>query len=280
MRVESDRRTKNQGWLHILGESDAAPPLPPKRIVHSHELAPRKRLDRIYSTLVNTHLVLAEEHKQNLVSRGLSEEDIYANGYRSVPTTLYGSNVSRMLSCFDLRGVPGFYKERGAWQMVTPGPGFLIPIRDSRNRIRGFQVRRDDDDPRYLWFSSASKPEGQSSGAPVHFAHPERVEEQESLYITEGALKADIVAARLCVPVVGLPGVSTIPEDFGDNLKRRFPGIREVSIAFDADWKRKRSVKAALLNLITELRRAGLPTKICRWPARFKGFDDYLTQSV
>lgn len=279
MRVESDKPTKNRGWLHVLKETNAprrqAPPQPD---LHSHPLASREHIDAIYSTLVIGHLVLSEEHRAKLESRGFTPDRVRSNCYRSVPTELFGANVARALSQYNLRGVPGFYRERGAWKMVTPGPGILIPVRDSRGRIRGFQVRRDEGSPRYLWFSSASKPEGQSSGAPVHFAHPERIKRQGRVYVTEGALKADVIAARLDCAAIGIPGVTTWPRGFGRNLKKLFPSLSDLRLCFDSDFKTNDNVRRALFGLLAELRGALYSPAVLTWDGQFKGFDDFLTR--
>lgn len=278
MRVESDKPTKNRGWLHILKESDDFTRRPaPRPDLHSHPLAPTPHLDGIYSTMIRGHLVLSEPHKANLLARGLSEIDIEKNGYKSVPTSLYGGTVARLLSEYDLRGVPGFYRERGRWQMFTPGAGFFISVRDSRHRIRGFQIRLDEGSTRYLWFSSASKPEGQSSGAPIHFARPNLIAEQRRVFITEGALKADVIAAKLNAPVIGIPGVTTWPGGFGQKLRRVCPTLREVFLCFDSDFKTNEHVRRALFALIAELRYALYSPSILTWDTA-KGFDDYLTR--
>lgn len=277
MKIESDKPTKNNGWLHILVESDTPRPVPPPRpIVHSHPPAEATRLDFIYTQLIRAHLVLSEEHRAKLTSRGLTDVQIDVNGYCSVPGPHFGRTVARLLSGHDLRGVPGFYREQGQWQMVTPGPGFLIPVRDSQRRLRGFQVRRDEGSPRYLWLSSASKPEGQSSGAPVHFAQPELIPAQRRVFVTEGALKADVISARLQAPVIGLPGVSTWPRGFGRGLRRRFPELKTILLCFDSDFRTNEHVTKALFNLITELRLALYCPAVLAWDEQFKGFDDYL----
>lgn len=274
MRVESDWPTKNGGYLHVLSEERRYDPKP-LPIVHSHPPAPPEHLDAIYSTLIRGHLKLAAEHVERLAARGLSESDIESNGYRSVPTDDFAHYVCRALSKYDLRGVPGFYKPGRAWAMWNPGKGFFIPVRDSRHRIRALQVRRDDGPTRYLWFSSASKPEGQSSGAPVHFAHPERICEQGRCFVTEGALKADVIAALTGEGCIGFGGLH-FPDGFGRGLRKAFPGITELLIAFDADLRTNEAVNRAAFRLISELRLAGLKASPVTWPEQYKGLDDYL----
>lgn len=280
MRKESDKPTKNHGWLHILCESsDFTPKAPTRPLVHSHPPAEPDRLDSVYTRLLRDLLVLSEDHRARLRARGLSDADVDAAGYASVPTALYARTAARLLEPLDLRGVAGFYKEQGFWQMVTPGPGFLIPVRDSGLRIRGLQVRRDEGSPRYLWFSSASKPEGQSSGAPVHFARPELIPLQRRVFVTEGALKADVISSKLQAPVIGLPGVSTWPGGFGRKLRKRFPELKTIFLCFDSDFKTNPHVRRALFALMCELRVALFTPSVLTWEGA-KGFDDYLVRKA
>lgn len=275
MRIESEKRTKNRGFLHVLKEGETRAPRTEKPIVHSHELAARAHLDAIYSTLIRKHLVLAKNHRENLRARGLTDAEIERNGYTSIPTQLYFDNTARALAEYDLRGVPGFYKVK-TWHAVHLPAGFFIPIRDSKNRVRALQARVDEGSPRYLWFSSANKPEGVSSGAPVHFSRPHLIEEQNRLFVTEGALKADVIAAKLNAPVIGLAGVTTWPRGFGQKLRRVFPKVREIELCFDSDFKTNPHVKRALFALINELRLAAYAPSVLVWDDSFKGFDDFL----
>jgi DNA primase len=269
MRVESEHPTKNRGWLHILEDVPSARPTPsPRPLIHSHELAPRERLHEVYTALLD-RLSLSDAHRANLLSRGLSESDIASHGFKSAPRS------TPDLPGLDLRGVPGFYRERGGWQLVSYGSGFYVPVRDSRGSLRGFQVRKDVGSPRYLWLSSASKPEGASSGAPLHFTG----QVSGRLLITEGALKADCISSRLNVPVLGLPGVSGFPKGFGRKLRRLFPALSKIYLCFDSDFKTNEHVGRALFTLLAELRAALYSPSVLTWDTG-KGFDDYLVRQA
>jgi hypothetical protein len=268
MRVESGRPTKNRGWLHVLEERPERYSEPARPVVHSHEPAPPRRLHAVYSALLD-RLTLSEAHRANLRERGLSDFDIQSLSFKSAPAD------APDLSDFDLRGVPGFYRERGRWRLVSYGPGFYVPVRDSRGSLRGFQLRRDSGEPRYLWLSSASKPEGASSGAPIHFTGPV----SDRLLITEGALKADVIASRLGLPVLGLPGVNTWPQGFGRKLRKTFPALSKIYLCFDSDFKTNPNVSRALFSLLAELRAALYSPSVLTWDEA-KGFDDYLTRKA
>jgi DNA primase len=276
MRVESDKRTRNGGYLHALSEPlpiqtfrPATPAVERASVAHVHA---------VYGSLLRSHLVLAEEHRERLRSRGLSDAEIECNGYRSTPTDAYSSNFARFLSPHGLKGVPGFYRD-GSWKMVNAGKGFLIPVRDSRLRIRGFQVRRDEGTPKYVWLSSNGRIQGSSPGSPVHFSHPERIREQKTAVITEGALKADVISSLLNCGVIAFGGVN-FPNGFGSKLKKVFPEIKGVSIAFDSDFRENEAVNRALFRLLGELRLAGIHSSVLTWNPEYKGMDDYLLRKA
>lgn len=101
-----------------------------------------------------------------------------------------------------LDGVPGFYQKDGQWTIASSSftAGIMIPARTRQGLISGFQIRLDvplknEDDPpekdgaKYIWFSSAGKPKGTSSGSPAHFVGDPNA---GVVYVTEGLLKADI----------------------------------------------------------------------------------------
>ncbi len=280
MRVISDRPTHNGGYLHILRYDDLpAPqrlkPKPPKP-KPATERADDERVIAVYADLLRAHLVLSKQHRQQLHARGL--DAIGVNGYASVPTVIYGTNVARALAReHDLRGVPGFYLSGGNWRMVDCGIGFFVPVRGVDGRLRGMQVRRDEGEPRYLWFSSAGREGGASSGAPVHYAGAYLLKSTDDVTLTEGALKADVASFLLGAPVIAAAGVSTFGDDFAANLKQQFPNIKTCHIAFDADFRTKSQVKAALERLMRQLVAAGFHAQVRTWNSALgKGIDDYL----
>jgi hypothetical protein len=278
-RVRSDKPGRG-GWTHILAENFPAG----GKIQHApqpqQEQAKRASADHIagvLTTLLRRHLTLGERHRVALLARGLSEGEIERNGYRSAPTPDEGDRIARGLSDFGLDGVPGFHQDGGEWRMRDFGDGIFVPIRDAQMLVVGCQIRRDEGSPRYIWFSSAGKPRGTSSGAPVHFARPCLLHGSSEVLITEGALKADICAHFLNQPVIAAAGVSCFGADFAANLKAKFPNLETAYLAFDADFQHNDGVKESLFRLADELQAAGLRAQVRAWPARMgKGIDDYL----
>lgn len=172
----SIKRAANGASIHRL--SEASPPARPTRprptIKHASVPPPPRasveHCDGIYALLLRSHLVLSREHRAALVARGLDDAEIARNGYVSTPTPEYARYIARALALYDLRGVPGFYRVNGEWRMADYGAGFFVPVRDERLRTVSLQIRRDEAAPRYLWLSSSGRPEGTTSGSPLHFA--------------------------------------------------------------------------------------------------------------
>jgi hypothetical protein len=232
-------------------------------------------VDRVYSMLLRSHLVLAKEHQAQLQERGLDAATIINNGYVSTPTAIYAKAITRELSRYDLRGVPGFYREAGEWRMADYGAGFYIPVRDARSRICALQLRRDEAQPKYIWLSSAGKHEGVSSGAPCHYAKPHLLRSAREVTLVEGMLKSDIAAYFLQSPVIG-NAPSCFGADFAANLRTNFPNLQTVYVAFDMDFRRNEHVRAAMFRLTRQLERARFQVRVRTWPPQWKGIDDYL----
>src|SRR5437763_10116163 len=176
-------------------------------------------------------LTLSQKHATELRERrGLSEETVTRSLYASVPS----SNQLRLVVAAlgrtsDLTAVPGFVRTRDKWRTVCGEGELLIPVRDSLGRIQA--VCRGTGGvggaPKYLWLSGRR---GASCGAPPHHARPyvASLIPSEPLIITEGFLKADVIAERLHCSVIGLAGISSLPENFGDELRRLYPGVSAI----------------------------------------------------
>lgn len=82
-----------------------------------------------------THMKLTEFHRQNLLSRGLTDEQIRERCYRSVPVIGHARIVSEMLKAgIDPKGVPGFYMSdrngQKTWTLRDYPSGIMVPVRD------------------------------------------------------------------------------------------------------------------------------------------------------
>jgi hypothetical protein len=277
IRKPSDRQVHGGlgGWWHYHSFNDPPPQITIKK-PKPVERASADHIDGALTTLLRKHLALNERHTAALRARGLSEGEIARPGYASAPTPDDGDRIARELSDFGLVGVPGFHKYGGEWHMRNYGAGFFVPVRDERSRIAGLQIRRDDAEPRYIWFSSNGYPHGTSSGAPIHYARPHLLHDATEVLITEGALKADVASYFMDAPVIAAAGVNNFGQDFAATLRVKFPNLRTTFIAFDSDFRVKPQVRAALEKLMRDLAGVGFKVRVRTWPPEHKGIDDYL----
>jgi hypothetical protein len=282
MRVSSGsfKQARNGAFLHRLIDTSPAPRQPQPPLAPTIADTPRAEqatIVAVYAELLRQHLVLSAQHRRQLHPRGLDDLTIERHGYRSTPTPLFATNIARALSReHDLRGVPGFYRDRGAWRMVDYGAGFFVPVRGVDGRIQGLQIRRDEGKPKYLWFSSKDRNSGASSGSPVHYSKSELLKSASSVTLTEGSLKADIAAHLTNAPVIAAAGVSNFGADFAVNLKSQFPQLHTIFIAFDTDFNTNVAVRRSLFRLTAQLEVARFVVRVRTWPPGWKGIDDYL----
>ena len=280
-------------------------PQPPPPPVEEEKLAPLAVRDATYRALLSL-TNLHERHRRDLLARGLTTEQIKKNCYRSMPSDLKAIAVKLLRMGCTLENVPGFYKDKtGEWTIMFTGPGILIPQRNSRGQIQGFQIRLDQtlpDGPRYISLSSRDRDGGAPAHAYVHFRLGARGIGE--VVLTEGALKADVICALSGYSVISVPGVNSqkyLPGAFRTLLSR---GMKKIRIAYDMDSDTNEHVQAAKDKLVATLnatcthcgtivradkrdlivdgrcprcgKRIGLSHSTMRWDPAYKGLDDYL----
>ncbi len=159
-------------------------------------------------------LQLKDEHKADLIKRGLTEEQIKIFRFKTSPTRNQRFSIPKQLISqgYALDGVPGFYKEGDKWALKTPAASYLCPVFDGHtNQILGFQPRLDKpiDGNKYTWLSSVGKPAGVTSGT-LAGVLPGKYD--KAIVIVEGTLKAIIVYCLLNkeITVVSVPGVNSL----------------------------------------------------------------------
>jgi hypothetical protein len=228
--------------------------------------------------------ILSDKHKSELLQRGYSRAEILARGYRTLPLAGRGKLAE---SCSNgspngLVGVPGFWVRmdghRHFWTLAG-SPGLLIPCRAPNGQIRAFRIRPDEcgeGGGKYRWLSSTDKPGGTGSGTWCHVAKPvgDAISD-ESLWIVEGEIKADIVSARLGVIVLSIPGVGSWSKALPDLLELR-PNGGSVVVALDADWSDKPQVHDAFWKLSQSCLALNYEVKIALWSSQWKGLDDLI----
>ena len=230
----------------------------------------------VYSALLSM-LSLAPDHMRNLLGRGLTEQAICVNVYRTTPANGEKMLADQLLDDgYDLAGVPGFFTDiKGQWSFVSSKRGILIPVRDIQGRIQGLQIRRDNADKRkYRWVSSADMRNGCGAEGWVHLAGPV----SERVILTEGPMKADVVHCLTGRSALAVPGVNSIKF-----LKRTLDelielGLRQVMTAFDMDFLKNNNVQAGYAELVNLLGCMRLNFGTYLWHPDFNGLDDYICE--
>jgi hypothetical protein len=235
--------------------------------------------DRVYREFLNL-LSLSREHKEDLLRRGLSDEDIKKNGYKSITKAKKPWDICKILlnRGIKLSGIPGFYKDKGkyggGYWTFNWKPGYLIPMIDGQGRIQALQRRVENPrkgEPKYMLMSSFKKENGSNSGTPAHVAMPSEIKDSR-VWVTEGPLKADIAAKYLGAAVIGLMSAGTWVPAIG-LIKELAP--KEIVLAYDMDFKKNEDVGEPLKLLRAKLDEMGLAVNQATWNV-VKGIDDAL----
>lgn len=245
----------------------------------SVKTAPVEILDRVYREFLSL-LTLNQDHKGDLLLRGLTEGDIKKNGYKSIPRALKPWDICKRLRerGHDLYGIPGFYKKRSKnggsfWTFLSLQSGYFIPMLDAKGRIQALQRRMDNPDKggKYKMFSSSKKDMGCKSGTPAHLAMPAEARDRK-VWITEGPLKADIACRYLGARVVAAMGAGNwVPV----REMLRELNAEEVVLAYDMDFKTNAKVGESYKNLENALTKEYLVVYQATWD-EVKGIDDAL----
>ena len=231
-------------------------------------------------TAMLDHLALLDRHRENLLERGLSEERIVRNQYRSMPETEQDRRLlaSLLRSCgFDLLGIPGFRTYYGDWTLAGPN-GLIIPARNKEGLIQGLKIRLDDadDDRKYRWLSSRDMTNGTRSYSWVHVTGDTT---SKRAYLTEGPLKGDVASFLAHDALfVCIGGVNSL-NGLTDTL--RGLGVTEVVEAMDMDQNTKPEVRKAIQAMRKEVQAIKrLKYTKYTWDPAYKGVDDYLLSRV
>jgi hypothetical protein len=235
-------------------------------------------LNAVYAAFLS-HLTLTKTHRENLLQRGLSDEVIDRNGYKTLPIQGRARIARALQEQFgdQLLRVPGFViKDRNGDRYLTVrGPaGLVIPVRDLAGRIVALKIRRDDpvSGSRFVYCSSAGHGgpgPGSRAHVPLGIATPAEV-----VRLTEGELKSDVAMSLSGLPTVAIPGAA--------NWKPCLPllkklGAKTVRLALDMDAWDKPSVARPLSACADALAGEGYAVELERWdPADAKGIDDLL----
>lgn len=228
-----------------------------------------------YQALLS-HLTLASDHRANLLSRGLSTEEIERLNYKTTPVVGMSMIAKKLLADGHyLAGVPGFYRKDGEWTFIYERRGILIPVRDVQGRIQGLQIRRDNASRRkFRWVSSVEQPDGCKAESWAHLAGMPK----EMVILTEGPMKADIIHALTGKTVVAVAGVNALSQLEKMLTELRQNGTQKIMTAFDMDFLSNRHVERGYQNLTQMLVNMGFRYGTYLWDPTYKGLDDYVWQ--
>lgn len=233
--------------------------------------------DQTYRMLFSM-LTLSQTHKDHLLARGLSSEDILKFGYKSTPAFGFKNLTASLLKLgCRLEGVPGFYQKEGQWlpRFSSNCTGIIVPVMSADGLIQGAQIRLDRpvNDRKYIWFSSSEKDGGVGSGSPVHFIGDPAA---QTVYITEGALKATVAHALSGKTFAAIAGVNQYGalETLLQQLKRN--GTTLIVEAYDMDKLKNDKVEAGCQKLLSLCQTYGFEVKRLQWNPTYKGIDDFL----
>lgn len=227
-----------------------------------------------YSALLE-RLSLAQDHRENLLSRGLTESDILRIGYKTTPVVGM-SSIARQLQSegYYLAGVPGFYRDNsGKWTFAHEKRGILIPVRDPEGRIQGLQIRRDNVKKRkFRWVSSIGETDGCGAEGWTHLAGRIR----PTIILIEGPMKADVINSLTGLTVLAVPGVNSLTQLSTTLELLRGQGLQEIKTAFDMDFVSNHHVQNGYQSLLTLLDDMGFRFGCYLWDPQYKGLDDFI----
>jgi hypothetical protein len=231
-----------------------------------------------------SRLGLNDAHSVQLRQRGARVDWFKLHGYRSLSWLAVRRAIKDLQEIHPALGAellhtPGF--RRG---MVNPNvietvfsTGLTIPVRSPTGEIIALQVRQDTGPAKYHWFGGAGSP---PTGTPAHTTSDElfHTEIDDAIWVTEGPMKADLLAQFRGVRAIGIPGVSTWKSALAPLAN--FDLNTSVVLAWDADWRTNTSVAFSLFEMGEDLVRRGWDVWLATWPGQWKGIDDFLRENA
>ena len=220
-------------------------------------------------------LTLASDHRENLQNRGFSNEQIEHLGYRTAPVMGF-TTIAKQLhrDGFYLAGVPGFFhNDKGQWTLIREKRGILIPARTPDGKIQGLQLRVDDSQKgKFRWISSVGKQDGCKAECWTHITG----EPKETVILTEGPMKADVIHYLTGATVIAVPGVNSLNHLKETLLYAKANGTTRIMTAFDMDYLKNPFVRDAYNNLAVLISDVEMEYGTYLWDPACKGLDDYI----
>lgn len=262
--------------------------VPKEQEVVQSERASAQDVHKTLSALLSM-LTLTDAHRKHLQNkRGLTNEQIAKFGFKSTPPYRLCRPLTERLiqQGYTVQGVPGFYvNDNGHWtvKFYERTSGIIIPIYDVSGLLHGLQIRldhplKDKNDPpekegtKYLPLSSSYKNQGVTSGSPIHFVGDPY---SRVIYVTEGALKADIAHAltgRTFIAIIGANNVTGLNDLFSF---LHCNGTEEIIEAADMDKYSNKMVHRGASKIYQLAVKHGMSCRRLTWNPNYKGIDDW-----
>lgn len=249
--------------------------------LHEGETAPLDDRDKTYRTLFSM-FTLDPLDKEELLNRGLTQEEIELLGYKSTTSDdikVYFDITKRLedAGC-KLDGVAGFYRSKSKnYPMFNYYyKGIMVPYVSFEKKITSYQIRRRKEEPKYMWQTSVSTEEfirinGVSPTGNVHYACDFAKDKDGNYYpipkdgasgkkymcITEGAMKADIAHCISGIPFIGVAGTNATQSLIDDLPRLKEIGVTDFLMCFDEDQLVNVNVLSSLNKLSNQLFEAG-----------------------
>jgi len=261
--------------------------------------APIMVRDKFYRAFLH-NLTLEQQHRNDLLKRGLSNYEIDSYYFKSVPqmnlqqatnTALLQSKLKEWFIKHDDVGIPGFYDlMTRSPEMVKRSKGYFVPVITFNGLISGLQIRYDplpEDAPewrkksyhKYAWFSSSEKGTGCSISGCENLHHSGNwYQNFKDINITEGILKGTVASALSGknAPFLCVAGVNSTNQLKEELVYLKNFGCERVNIFWDMDYHSNENVEKSLEKLKSIALEAGLSVRVMEWNTNYKGIDDYL----
>lgn len=289
-RIANDHPNKKGGWWHSLSSD----PIKNHKKRERREKAPLHILNGIYREILKV-FPLSDGHYLALRKRGLTSEEIYMHGYRSLPVERYQGikKLEQIFKGYDLDrlfgSIPGICKRKGknggSYWWIQGGSGIIIPVLTIDKEVAGLQVRLDNptSNTKYLNLSTDGYDKGTSCGILTHVALPSTLKTND-IWITEGTIKANVIMSRLQASAIGISGVAgwhDVLEIIRNIHKKHNISEGNIIIAFDADYEQKEQVFYHMAEMYKAIEKEFdqdlHPIYFATWDIqKGKGIDDYV----